>query len=133
MRISDWCSDVCSSDLGVGRVQRRRAVQDQVAVGLGTPQRIDHHAHAAGAEVLSRGFARRAARDQVEPWQPGVVLDGGKVGDASVEIIHHPAARSEEHTSELQSLMRISYAVFCLKKKKNNSIYIYQVVQLTTT
>src|SRR3546814_6484710 len=34
---------------------------------------------------------------------------------------HRPAVRSEEHTSELQSLMRISYAVFCLKKKKNNS------------
>src|SRR3546814_1788483 len=33
----------------------------------------------------------------------------------------HPSNRSEEHTSELQSLMRISYAVFCLKKKKNNT------------
>src|SRR3546814_4687794 len=39
-------------------------------------------------------------------------------GDAG--IVHHVGERSEEHTSELQSLMRISYAVFCLKKKKNN-------------
>src|SRR3546814_1143504 len=36
-------------------------------------------------------------------------------------ILRHPPSRSEEHTSELQSLMRISYAVFCLKKKKNQS------------
>src|SRR3546814_3023401 len=39
-------------------------------------------------------------------------------------VVNPPAARSEEHTSELQSLMRISYAVFCLKKKKSNIIYI---------
>src|SRR3546814_13687065 len=56
------------------------------SVGLGTAQRIDHHAHAAGAEVLSRGFARRVARDQVEPWQPGVVLDGGKVDRKSTRL-----------------------------------------------
>src|SRR3546814_7584562 len=45
----------------------------------------------------------------------------------------HPAGRSEEHTSELQSLMRISYAVFCLKKKKNKNIrtptYVYQTLK----
>src|SRR3546814_1622664 len=43
------------------------------------------------------------------------------------------AARSEEHTSELQSLMRISYAVFCLKKKKNIIMYQYYVHQPSTT
>src|SRR3546814_8529278 len=41
------------------------------------------------------------------------------------------AARSEEHKSELQSLMRISYAVFCLKKKKNNNKHIYDKIKVT--
>src|SRR3546814_8072535 len=46
----------------------------------------------------------------------------------------HPHVRSEEHTSELQSLMRISYAVFCLKKKKNNNTTttIHYTVELTS-
>src|SRR3546814_12580968 len=49
---------------------------------------------------------------------PGVALHGGGIGPA-VRFFKDPSdARSEEHTSELQSLMRISYAVFCLKKKK---------------
>src|SRR3546814_10253287 len=44
---------------------------------------------------------------------------------------HRPAPRSEEHTSELQSLMRISYAVFCLKKKKHLKTYIYHIPYIT--
>src|SRR3546814_4377907 len=48
------------------------------------------------------------------------VLGGGLVEGAVVLVGGDPGIRSEEHTSELQSLMRISYAVFCLKKKKNN-------------
>src|SRR3546814_7384668 len=44
---------------------------------------------------------------------------GGRRGHRSDAPLHDHALRSEEHTSELQSLMRISYAVFCLKKKKN--------------
>src|SRR3546814_9583852 len=47
-----------------------------------------------------------------------------KVGAADTE----PVERSEEHTSELQSLMRISYAVFCLKKKKNNQALNYMII-----
>src|SRR3546814_9777561 len=43
-------------------------------------------------------------------------------GDGHVEHVRGEGVRSEEHTSELQSLMRISYAVFCLKKQKNNTI-----------
>src|SRR3546814_5820766 len=61
---------------------------------------------------------------------------GGKVDPfATVEIDRLATsdhARSEEHTSELQSLMRISYAVFCLKKKKNTKQSIYQEMKQTT-
>src|SRR3546814_2071548 len=86
MRISDWSSDVCSSDiaLGVGR----RLLAD------GWPGRSRFVAQAQA----SRGAVGRA----------GAL--GGR-GDPA------HGTRSEEHTSELQSLMRISYAVFCLKKK----------------
>src|SRR3546814_6197407 len=49
--------------------------------------------------------------------QPVVHVDVDRLADLAVELDDGAAARSEEHTSELQSLMRISYAVFCLKKK----------------
>src|SRR3546814_10647167 len=80
MRISDWSSDVCSSDLG-----------DNVA--LSPPI---HFAAAAAADLTVES----------------IIVPEGAV----------PGERSEEHTSEVQSLMRISYAVFCLKKKKNINI-----------
>src|SRR3546814_9923275 len=105
MRISDWSSDVCSSDLGshlafFGLALRPRPLENLRSRGAGNGQhavhiaenqvaRLDHHAGEADREA---DFAR-------------AVLVGS-------------AVRSEEHTSELQSLMRISYAVFCLKKQK---------------
>src|SRR3546814_10345944 len=56
-----------------------------------------------------------------QPWRPTAA---GRASGST--LVHWPAAtrRSEEHTSELQSLMRISYAVFCLKKKKQSSLHI---------
>src|SRR3546814_10198244 len=113
MRISDWSSDVCSSDLLAAR-----------------------HLDAAALGRLARGGdLRRRHRGAVRP--AGVAVDalepdravrhrgveiggGGKAAEPPFLLI--PARsdnpRSEEHTSELQSLMRLSYAVFCLKKKK---------------
>src|SRR3546814_3297195 len=99
MRISDWSSDVCSSDL-VGIVVepgRLRAKADPrchlaAAGAIIQPRRQDRHAHPALAIVVRALQQRRG-------------LSG----------IHR--RRSEEHTPELQSLMRISYAVFCLNKK----------------
>src|SRR3546814_1931211 len=55
------------------------------------------------------------------------LFDERRVAEATGQRI-----RSEEHTSELQSLMRISYAVFCLKKKKNNTYTVKRIVQRTT-
>src|SRR3546814_6315745 len=110
MRISDWSSDVCSSDL--------------VAPCLG------HHHEAPRCELAVIGRARGDRQDPVElrgvrPRRHQIArlarTAGGKKherGGAVVERHGVQLARSEEHTSELQSLMRISYAVFCLKKKK---------------
>src|SRR3546814_6301181 len=71
---------------------------------------------ARGGEALPRGVPRLAGRSRVHGrprtrWRTGEA--GEEAGDHGLRT-----ARSEEHTSELQSLMRISYAVFCLKKKK---------------
>src|SRR3546814_7623035 len=94
MRISDWSSDVCSSDLVLQRlVGDRLGLGEQVLVLVG--QRLIRLDADDGRAVVG-------ARRQV---------GGVPVGDL-VDLV-----RSEEHTSELQSLMRISYAVFCLKKK----------------
>src|SRR3546814_1524828 len=86
MRISDWSSDVCSSDLLV-----------TLAVELGHRHREDVVARTAMHDVRAV-----AAEDHI----------------VAVAAVDGVVARSEEHTSELQSLMRISYAVFCLKKNK---------------
>src|SRR3546814_4295784 len=105
MRISDWSSDVCSSDLSGNHARQLRG--SQFAAPFQTP-----------------------LTDQPEEFLSGR-CDGSKGGgagadDAVVRRDHARVAqlqtlrgerRSEEHTSELQSLMRISYAVFCLKKK----------------
>src|SRR3546814_2116503 len=110
MRISDWSSDVCSSDLGVG--ERIHAIVDRLPeyrfrrIQLAPHARVDralpreHEHHVA---VTRRPAASGGRRQLVAP----------KLGRGIGRI----AGRSEEHTSELQSLMRISYAVFCLKKK----------------
>src|SRR3546814_6850983 len=99
MRISDWSSDVCSSDLAI-----------------------------------------------MPPFRPHPMADEGGTDEAQACCSQNPIsraaetirARSEEHTSELQSLMRISYAVFCLKKKTTNKrntgiTTIYQMKTRTMT
>src|SRR3546814_8865667 len=106
MRISDWSSDVCSSDLpgrSVGLPPGRHESvppRPDVPAGQGNPA---HRGRGNGADLPPSGEA-----------------GGGRAGELR-HPVGDPAAirvcRSEEHTSELQSLMRISYAVFCLKKK----------------
>src|SRR3546814_5614168 len=102
MRISDWSSDVCSSDL---RVLRHFEARGGDATGIaGLARRVQH----AGFEEDIDCFQR--AR-HVRAFGHALDLVGNEL--ACVVVVE----RSEEHTSELQSLMRISYAVFCLKKK----------------
>src|SRR3546814_7306620 len=104
MRISDWSSDVCSSDLHViPPTGRSRCVDDQQQDRIGNihrEQRIGPRQYLREHELLdmAENGDQLPSGDPVRPETP---------------------RRSEEHTSELQSLMRISYAVFCLKKKKN--------------
>src|SRR3546814_3159481 len=115
MRISDWSSDVCSSDLldeeGKYLVGKREADSEGDEQGRERPDepatqldQVVHQRRAAVVDIL-HGSSRRSS-----PSCDGGISPSGGGGGASVW-------RSEEHTSELQSLMRISYAVFCLKKK----------------
>src|SRR3546814_5465882 len=116
MRISDWSSDVCSSDLadaaagrGRGGHLQRSAAQARAAL-----------CRAAGARERPCDRARelcRGIQGRDRPAHQISVADLGVPFDTARRAVRR-VARSEEHTSELQSLMRISYAVFCLKKKK---------------
>src|SRR3546814_7354024 len=111
MRISDWSSDVCSSDLDlVWRLFGNKADELDI-LWLGAPP--DGATRNAATLVLSPDPALRAKLPRVDDpaGVPVYVVDPN-----GFVILRY--ARSEEHTSELQSLMRISYAVFCLKKKQ---------------
>src|SRR3546814_2854245 len=116
MRISDWSSDVCSSDLvleGVVAGVRRRADGTAGDLHVLLTQRRDHvgGGEAVGGELL---------RIDPDPQRELALAEEDQIADAveSQQQVAYP--RSEEHTSELQSLMLISYAVFCLKKKNNH-------------
>src|SRR3546814_3206073 len=112
MRISDWSSDVCSSDLHAKLPGRRSA--------LGFDYVLANTVRPAGLG-LSRSLADELAPFgiMVNTIPPGFI-DTGENYEAffqrCAETVGLTYDRSEEHTSELQSLMRISYAVFCLKK-----------------
>src|SRR3546814_2448857 len=126
MRISDWSSDVCSSDLNA-RLSRppRRSAQPQPRQPDARSGRSRHARRNRAALVLR---SRWLLRDP--PGSPA----GARAGRVRRDL--HRAqglpvddtGRSEEHTSELQSLMRIAYAAFCLKKKKKK-----QYTTTTTT
>src|SRR3546814_3179936 len=134
MRISDWSSDVCSSDLtpadsrcpplspaaprelgSDGRSHRPAGrFEGSRRYGTGQPGKLAQSG-GGGHGPLVRGVGRSPARayprgDRLHQLGPE------RQGQARAED-----ARSEEHTSELQSLMRISYAVFCLKKKNKTN------------
>src|SRR3546814_5469102 len=121
MRISDWSSDVCSSDLPPGEQKLhagRRALgklrRDDAGAGLAFGELAEVAPVVEKADVVRTGDVERRHI--------------GKAARA-VGAGRQLRLRSEEHTSELQSLMRISYAVFCLKKKKNK--YIKATEKLT--
>src|SRR3546814_4152622 len=140
MRISDWSSDVCSSDLSkairtpvnfivhsvdevnAGLAHGRYFFMDVARDGIALYQAVDDEL--PEPQPKTPHAALEMALEYFDEWLPAAKgmqetadfsMQNGRLKDAAF-LTHQ--ARSEEHTSELQSLMRISYAVFCLKKKK---------------
>src|SRR3546814_3969466 len=113
MRISDWSSDVCSSDL------------HRAAMGPRLPGGRDHaddgDARRAESPLFRSDTARSTDTCHSVRFRGALPRRGARLLRALLVVGSDPPCngRSEEHTSELQSLMRISYAVFCLKKKNN--------------
>src|SRR3546814_1408044 len=119
MRISDWSSDVCSSDLvGALRGQRLAIVAEAVR---GEPRFGLHRGRVGHARPPGSALAIAGDRGIDDPGIAGrdrFIVEAER-GERT--------GRSEEHTSELQSLMRISYAVFCLKKKKVLQVWLVTI------
>src|SRR3546814_6644509 len=128
--MSGWGSDVFCSDLGEALVQHRLAVHHRLG-RLGAEVAEAEHRGAVGDDgddvalggvvvglrlVVANAQAGRGNAGRI--GQREIALGGQRLGRLNLELAGPAAGRSEEHTSELQSLMRISYAVFCLKKKK---------------
>src|SRR3546814_7291863 len=107
MRISDWSSDVCSSDLTAAR--------------RCWPARSGSRPNGCASAATTRECLRLfTVRRQIQTVHPSTSnVSSGCNPRRAERGCHHHIIRSEEHTSELQSLMRISYAVFCLKNKRN--------------
>src|SRR3546814_7003311 len=114
MRISDWSSDVCSSDLPdaeqheQAREDRRRPAEEiRRAARRHQARRAPAHAEATALRTLHEDDGHQGGADD-------------SLQDKE-ESEHRKPERSEEHTSELQSLMRISYDVLCLTKKQKKN------------
>src|SRR3546814_5589196 len=134
MRISDWSSDVCSSDLAqrhvpavvkqdplpVRRVVGHGLVDEVLPIAqLGADVGGEEHAVPVVGRVQGPLRVRPVGIDLQRRPHPVVEQPG------QPEPVPAVVVRSEEHTSEVQSLMRISYAVFCLKKKKQKTLTDY--------
>src|SRR3546814_9550721 len=120
MRISDWSSDVCSSDLTIAarlklsNAERKRLAAAQAPIDEATSEALAYRRGANGAvdALLLADSPAEAAR--IADWAPpGLPIGGGA-------LVRRGVKRSEEHTYELQSLMRNSYAGSCLTTKRTN-------------
>src|SRR3546814_2449151 len=144
MRISDWSSDVCSSDLFFGN---RHDLNVRCGIEIAAKSDVDRSrtksfllailSHADEDDLRKRDLGTEAAQnhrhgliDGRAKERDGEAADLAAVGRAAAftsaarPLNDLAGLRSEEHTSELQSLMRISYAVFCLKKKRTTNTII---------
>src|SRR3546814_5816900 len=131
MRISDWSSDVCSSDLYLDAIGARYVGRTPVTAFLRLSESIDLQ-RVDPAQVRIPTTVVAVEGDWLVPLTDAVALVEGLGTLGKLRLLRSSyghdallketdridAIRSEEHTSELQSLTRISYAVFCLKKKK---------------
>src|SRR3546814_6981735 len=117
MRISDGSSDVCSSDLRPGSADSSRITSGTLPTVLLPTRAAPPSSRVSSKETPAS--CSRAMSPALKPVAPSAPVT---------------TKRSEEHTSELQSLMRISYAVFCLKKKKTKKLshdYTHQTTNQT--
>src|SRR3546814_7902452 len=114
MRISDWSSDVCSSDL------RKLAKELHPDRNKDNPKASERFSQVTNAYDLLTDKDKRARFDRGEIDADGNPTSPFGFGGGGGGARSGGFRRSEEHTSELQSLMRISYAVFCLKKKSHS-------------
>src|SRR3546814_4137831 len=111
MRISDWSSDVCSSDLAYRVAESQAIVHGYLGIAAAL-------AVVAAAVWLFRNRLKGERHEASAGLAGFDLLKRPRFGFGALCIfLYVGAERSEEHTSELQSLMRISYAVFCLKKQ----------------
>src|SRR3546814_2010239 len=111
MRVSDWSSDVCSADLFV-EASSTSIIANRQSLSLNI------HLRVSIADSLSLSF--KGLGESLMGRSPLRI----RWALSTIELLTPCCRRSEEHTSELQSLMRISYAVFCLKKKKLNQKHV---------
>src|SRR3546814_2330643 len=137
MRISDWSSDVCSSDLILSENDSwQNAVNGAVAARASLAETAEadrdyirpivlFQAQQRDQEVTVEVLKKHLIETENIPAEKIAVATGDQRGLDGIDLFDPacPIERSEEHTSELQSLMRISYAVFCLKKKNKKNEY----------
>src|SRR3546814_4231016 len=119
MRMSDWSSDVCSSDLSPSPAPGQKPA---LASSCEYASCITQSAQ-FGAPPGCRGAPRPEKRVTARSKAPQKKCEGLDLPWNRARNTLNTRSRSEEHTSELQSLMRNSYAVFCLKKKKKIDTY----------
>src|SRR3546814_9807818 len=113
MRISDWSSDVCSSDLN--------SIESWAAVITTEPVLVEGHTNRPRSIRLENRHMPWPSYQSSLTRSPRLPRKANSAPECGLSSRTCCVIRSEEHTSELQSLMRISYAVFCLKKKKPNT------------
>src|SRR3546814_3216138 len=123
MRISDWSSDVCSSDLYLVKAKQLKRIailSDHSSYATGLATSTEKAIKDEGGNIVAKDFINAGTQDytavltKLKSKNPDALYFSGYYSDGG--LIR--AQRSEEHTSELQSLMRTSYAAFCLTKHK---------------
>src|SRR3546814_4402590 len=131
MRISDWSSDVCSSDLVIGSpIYQSRIWRNAEGRSLSAGHFASSATSLRGFVATSSGSSKATKRARHHPTSCSAILSimarqRCLRSSSGISRARNMASdRSEEHTSELQSLMRNSYAVFCLKKKINK-VYVH--------
>src|SRR3546814_10615970 len=116
MRISDWSSDVCSSDLSCETTRSMTPPASDPRPRLGANESSSSKNNTQGAFFLASSNVTRTFRSGSPTY-----MSSNSGPFTEIKLMSH---RSEEHTSELQSLMRISNAIFCFKKKIYRNHYI---------